>query len=203
LVSNIINWFSSKRSIITERDALQEKVAVLELISIERDVLLAENKELKDVTLADDGIIAEVLLHPGFSPFDIIFLSKGLEDGIGLGDLVLYHSLVIGEISEISANTATAELFSTPGKTFPVRIGKAGIETEAQGLGGGTFASLLPKNVEIENGEPVLLSASKPRIFGKISEIESEEHDAFKRVLFSLPININSIKIVTVEKKEL
>jgi len=203
LIKGLFDLFASKRSLIEENTALELKISELELGLIERDVLIAENEELKGIKTGKNSLVATVLLHPGFSPFDTLFISKGASDSVELGDLVLYHSLVIGEISEVNTNTSRVVLFSMGDKTFPVRIGKNRIEAEARGLGGGTFEVRLPKNVPIENGDPVLLSADKPRIFGRVEDIEFEESDAFQRILFALPININNIDFVTIEKHDL
>lgn len=203
LVKGLFDLFALKRTLIEENKSLKLKVSELELGLIDKDILVAENEELKGIKVGKNSLVATVLLHPGFSPFDTLLVSRGASAGVELGDLVLYHSLVIGEISEVNPTTSRVVLFSMGDKTFPVRIGKNRVEAEARGLGGGTFEVRLPKNVPIENGDPVLLSADKPRVFGRVEDIEVEESDAFQRILFALPININNIDFVTIEKHDL
>ncbi len=205
LRDNVSRWFKIKSLLVVENRTLENKINELKAQVADRDVLLYQNEELKGLNVSDTSQkkIATVLLHPGFSPYDSFVISLGSKDDVLLGDLVSFHSLVIGEVSEVNTNTSRVTLFSTSGKTFPVRIGKLGIESEAKGLGGGSFEILLPKNVVVEIGETVYLASNLPRVFGKVMDIESVENDAFQRVLFSLPININKVEFVTLDKRDL
>ncbi len=201
----VISFFSSKSALLREKEALLKKNAELILISLERDILLAENLELKKntETHTSSKAVAKVLLHPGFSPFDTFIIGRGKDAGIELGDLVRSHGLILGEISEVKERTSRVTLFSSSGNTFPVTIGKQHFEVEAKGLGGGTFETLLPKNIEIELGDTAVFAFNTPRLLGTVQEIEIDKNGIFKKVLFSLPININNIEFVTIEQKDL
>ncbi|HYC34114.1 MAG TPA: rod shape-determining protein MreC [Candidatus Paceibacterota bacterium] len=202
-VSGILGWFSFKSSLLEENKNLSEEVASLKALSLERDALLSENLALKEISKSEESLIASVLLHPGFSPYDSLLVSKGSASGVALGDLVLFHAIAIGEVSEVNKNTSRVTLFSTGGKTFPVHIGENKIEAEARGLGGGTFEIMMPANAEVMIGDTVLMPASLTRIFGRIEDIEKTDGEPFQRLLFSLPVNINDVQFVVIEKPEI
>ncbi len=202
---SIISFFSSKKTLLKERDELLKKNTELTLLSLERDILLKENLELKKMseTKSSSSVIANVLLHPGFSPFDTFVIGKGRDFGVELGNLVRSEGLILGEISEVNEHTSRVTLFSSSGNTFPITIGKQRFEVEATGLGGGTFEALLPKNVEIEIGDIAIFAFNTPRLLGTVKDIETDKNGIFKKVLFSLPININTVEFVTIEKREI
>jgi cell shape-determining protein MreC len=197
---SLVNFFSTKKSLTKERDLLLQKNQDLMVISLERDLLLEENQKLKSLQ-SKESLIATVLLHPGFSPFDTFIISKGSIDGVVLGDLVRFNALILGEISEVNEFSSRVTLFSSSGQIFPVIIGQHHIEVEARGLGGGTFEALIPNNIEVSIGDTAIFAYNTPRLLGVIQHIEVEKNSVFKKILFGLPININSIEFVSIDKK--
>jgi cell shape-determining protein MreC len=201
-VYSILNWFSSKKQLLKDREELYTANALNEVLQDEIEILKEENDVLRGQGKnSADQITAQVLLHPGFSPYDVFVLNVGEMDGVKLGDFVFYQSLLLGEISEVNGKTSKARLFSSGDKTFPVRVGVHDAELEARGLGSGTFEIIVPKNLEVQLGDKVKMTTPL-KYLGVVLDIESEESNAFQRVLFSLPININHVRFVTIESHE-
>lgn len=203
-VNILVSWFHTKNSLIEENSELKKSLLDANSKLLDRNIILEENLRYKKLTEEDNEgyIISPVLLRPGFSPYDTIVLDKGEADGIYLGASVYFNSLIIGEVSEVGDHMSKTTLFSSSGKTFPVNINNNKLETEAKGLGGGTFEIMIPKNIKVEIGEVVTFANRPNKIIGLIEDIgEKNDNDTFQRILFSLPININSLDYVFVEKK--
>lgn len=199
----IFSWFHFKSGLLKDREYLKEVLAKNTVLEDEIEILKEENVLLRQIKKPQDKeILAEVILHPGFSPYDVLVLNVGEDTGISLGDLVFYQSLLIGEISEVNTSRSKVSLFSSGDKTFPVRIGVHESELEARGLGSGTFEVIVPKTLEVNINDKVKISLGAPRYLGVVLDIESEESNAFQRVLFSLPININHIRFVSVSPQK-
>lgn len=200
LTYSILNWFHLKTTLLQDRESLKEVLAKNSVLEDEIQLLQEENEKLRQIkTVKQDAILAEVSLHPGFTPYDVLVLNVGEQDGVTLGDLVFYQTLLIGEISELGTRTSKATLISSGDKTFPVRIGLHDAELEARGIGNGSFEVIVPKTLEIKLNDKVKTTASPGSYVGIVLDITSEESNAFQRVLFSFPININHIRFVTIE----
>lgn len=203
-ISSLSSWLHTKSYLIEENQRLKESLLEANSKLFDRDIILEENLKYKklDESNKEDSIVSPVLLRPGFSPYDTIVLGKGSLDGVNLGASVYFNSLAIGEISEVGDKMSKATLFSSSGKTFPVNINNNKLETEAKGLGGGSFEIMIPKNIKVEIGEVVTFANHPNRVIGIVEDVgEKNDNDTFQRILFSLPININSLDFVFIDKE--
>lgn len=204
-VRNIADWFVTKNALLEENRTLKQQIAEAESKIFDRDILFEENQKYKQITDGSQNknlILAKVLLRPGFSPYDTVVIERGSRDGIFLGDVAYFNSLAIGEVSEVGNSMSKVTLYSSGGKTFPVNINENKIEVEAVGLGGGTFEIMIPNNIKVEKGEIVTFANNPSKVAGVVEDIGSKnENDTFQRILFSLPININSLDFISIEHK--
>lgn len=195
--------FRSQNTIETENKELRKRIVELEASQLELPLLKSQNTNLKFL-LGRSGdvkakrILASVLEAPSKTPFDILLLDVGTNDGIVVDDKIFVGPLAIGKIVEVSTLYSKAMLFSAPQNKFEGRLNE--IQIEVEGQGGGQFESLVPIGMKVEVGDSLVLPALSPKVFGVVTVIEKLETEGFKKILFSLPVNPNQITEVTIEK---
>ena len=79
-------------------------------------------------------------------------------------------------------------------------IGNTHIETSAEGRGGGNFIAKLPKDISVSVGDLVTFPGLSPKFFGTVGSIEQTVAGSFQSILFTLPINVNSLEWVEIAK---
>lgn len=203
--TRLLLHFSSKEALIRENEGLRRAFAERERTLLDRTLLAEENRALKE-TLGRRGkevrILAALLAAPPRSPYDSVILDAGSEEGIAAGDEVLFGSVVLGRVVTLFSRTAIAELFSTAGVKTAVLIlhkGK-GIPAEAEGVGGGAFIAVLPKELLIAEGDPVVMPGLNPTLFALVETIESDVSDSFQTMYFKNPVSVGELRFLEVRK---
>jgi rod shape-determining protein MreC len=201
-VSQYAHLVSSKRSLIAENDRLRSEMVSFEPSLIMLDSLRKENDTLRALLgrhTSSRMILATVLSRPPFSPYDSLIIDTGTDIGVAVGDMVYASTdVLLGDISDVYAHTAKVNLFSSPGRKFPVLVGPSALQIEAEGRGGGNFRVVLPVEVGVEKGDPVRFAQSKSNIVGVIEEIEIDSADSLQEILFKMPLSLSEISYVEV-----
>jgi len=204
------HWYESRSYILKNKeDLLDENLKLreelvesrLELLSL--DILKEENNELKGLlgrkTEERKSIVASVLLHPPQVPYDVIVIDIGEEGGVKEGMLVgAYGDILLGFVEEVFANKSRVRLYSRAGEEISVLINNTNIFTIAKGNGGGNFEITLPRVDEAKEGSLVITPGAEPFILGIVEFIKADMADAFQKVLFKTPLNIQELKWVEV-----
>jgi cell shape-determining protein MreC len=196
-LKNTLVYFKSKKDLEEQVRTLQSENTNLKLENILGQTVTQEFEYFKTQFGEDvpENKLYKVILKPPFTPFDNIQITGDLSTK-NIGDFVFYKSILIGKIIEKNNRYATVELFSTPNKIIPITI--QGQQFEAKGLGGGRFIFEVSKELEINQGEPIIYPEQKLLILGVAEFIESKEENLFKNVYFNVPIPISSISYVSV-----
>lgn len=209
-ISSIVSFLipgglRSNSEIIKENETLREKVMLLTALNADRNALESENVNLKfelgRKPKAGDGvgeILGIVKSRPSNSPFDTFVVDVGSRDGVTADAYVYYGSLVIGKVIDVNTSTSKVQLFSSPGNIFQGVLVSENINIDARGLGGGSFEALVPSGVAVEVGDTLVLPSITTKVFGVVAAIENKEEEGFKRILFSLPVNLNQINQVLI-----
>lgn len=171
-------------------------------------MLRSENAELKELlgrrTSEDDSkVLSVVIMRPPKTPYDSLMIDTGEDQGIVLGDRVYAENdYLIGYVDEVRDKTSIVKLFSTPGERIDVVIGVGSTTANvvAEGHGSGNFYIKAPKNIEVKELDPVVVPGTYSYILGSLEKIESSEGEAFTHLYFKLPVNLNSLKYVNVQK---
>jgi len=204
---NISIEFKDKEVLQQKVEQLREEITLLQLASLETEILRDENKELRMLLnqgTSTERIATAILARPHHTLYDTFVVDVGRRDGVtksarvfGIGDTA------IGSVEEVYARTSLISLYSTPGRSIEVFLGddngNGPVAAEAVGRGGGVFEIRLPRGIEVFEGHAILLSSLGGGIFGVIEEIIALPADSFQIILFSSPINIQSLRIVTIE----
>lgn len=199
----------SKQSLITENVALREEASSLRRQAFQTKLLERENVELKTMLGRKDAdkkhdLLAVVLRSTDVTPYDLLIVDIGTDDGVMAGDLVTVDGdVAIGFVQEVFASTATIVLFSAPHEKTPVMIGTASssVPAVAEGQGGGTFLALLPREVPVAQGDPVSLSTLDNTLFAQVEKVEIDPADSFMHVYFKNPVNANTLRFVTIKRE--
>ncbi len=202
LLTGFFSFFSLKKSLIKENESLKEKLNEAENKLLERDRLLAENLDLKDMLGRSNRgklVLASVIVKPSRSPYDTLILDVGENDGISAGNKVIaYGSTVIGEVREVSSSASKVVLFSTYGEEYQGIISGKNISVKLTGRGGGNFVAELPRGILIEKGEQVFSVGISPHLLGVVDSIFSDPRNPIQRILFRSPVNTQELHLVEV-----
>jgi cell shape-determining protein MreC len=194
--------FSSKVDLLDENRKLEDLLRESEYLVFHRDILLSENKELKQRLgrhTTGETILAAILVKPNISPYDTLIIDVGSNHGVFLGKRVIVSdSIVIGYVSDVLPNSSYVRLFSSPGEKVEMLLGREHIMVEALGMGGGNFQIMLPREVEISVGDPAIIPGIDAQIFGTVERIEFDSTDTVKRIFLKNPVNIAHLKWVQV-----
>lgn len=200
-IVNVKNFFFSpfKNLITTFKDKkeLENKVKELEEELNKTKIALISKQSINTTNIADADF--QILSRPPYSLFDTLLISKN-NSNLNIGDLVFFDNVYIGEIFELSENTASVKLKSLSGEKTVVRVG--GIDGEAQGLGGGQFLINIPKDLEVEIGDVVVVPELNNILIGVVGSVEQDSTGTFQNIRFSIPISFQGMDFVQVLKRE-
>lgn len=203
VAADTASYFRSLRSLIEERNGLSKKLREAEMLLADRNLLVEEIKLLKTTanrSVSEKQILAAVLAAPPRSPYDTLVLDAGKVDGVSEGDEVMNGATAVGTIQKVFLRTSIAELFSTAGRNTPVSILHEGLSIpgEALGQGGGMFKILLPKDVTIAVGDPVVIPKLTPAFFGAIEIVQGHITDSFQTLYFKSAAPVGRDLFVTI-----
>ena len=189
-----------RNSILEEENKrLREEITNLIASNAIIPVLQKENQDLHFLfqkrKASTTEVLGTVVAYPSKTPFDELVVEITGETKVG--DRVFVGGLVLGEVVEVISPYATVRLFSSPGNTFQGKIGDN--KVDVRGLGGGAFEALVPIGMSIKVGDPLVLQSLSPKVFGVVMSVEEKESEGFKRLLFSLPVNLNMINYVVIK----
>lgn len=196
------SYLISKNHLLNENLRLKTELEKANLKLIHESIYEAENQKLKQIlgrNVNNKIILAQILSKPNRSPYDIIVIDVGENDGVLVGQRVIANGIVsIGEVAEVSKKDSKVKLYSTPGsKIFAVLEGSQ-IDVELNGAGSGGFEIIVPKDVSVHVGQAILAKSLNLKTIAIVSGVVSNEYDSFKKVLAKSPINIQQTAWVEV-----
>ncbi len=203
--THALGFFSSAEALTARIKVLEEQLAAREGESRERAALLAENAELRVLSLRSTPVrrllLAAVLATPPRSPYDTVILDAGARAGVGLSDEVFNRDVLVGEIEAIRAETSVARFFSSPGRKIAVSIleGQTATTVEAEGQGGGVLLARLPREVAVSEGDAVRLSERPLAIFGSVAAIVGNETEPFKKIYIKHPVALSGLRFLSIQ----
>lgn len=193
--------FHLKRSLVHENEALKAELTRLQALVLDRNLLEEKVSKLEEAlgrTVGDDRVVARVLAVPGWSPYDTLVLDVGSNNGVLVGDLVVYAgSGVVGEVIEVYAETAKAKLYSSPESERMVVVGPQAIPGKVHGRGLGNFEMIVPQGSAIAVGDEVRTPGGS-LIVGIVGAIEETATHPTMRVFFRSPWNVTEMRSVEV-----
>jgi len=204
IVSHPVSLISSKSKLVEEKEGLESRVLELEgeilvLRSLNQEELFLSN--ILKQRVQENSVFSRVLAKPPQSPFDILVIGSGGDDGVFSGAYVWSGGILVGWVSEVSKSTSKAELFSSAGRETVAEVLRNGLSFSIKGRGGGNFEVSVPSSTDIVVGDIFVIPSSPSQILAKVQSIEHRETDSFKKLFLSSPVNIFTLQWVEVEKR--
>ncbi|MEK7227458.1 MAG: rod shape-determining protein MreC [Patescibacteria group bacterium] len=205
LVKTLSDWkeiWRGRLALVSENIQLKEKISSLELELSARPAAIDGNDTLLSLLgrkAEDGGIAATVLVRPPQTPYDIIIIDAGRDDGV-LADsqVFLPEGPVLGTISEIFPSSAKVKLFSSAGEKTAAILERSGLSTILEGEGGGNFRAVVPRETPAEKGDRILSADIFSRLLAVVEDIKIEPTDSFKEIFARSPRNLFNIRFVVV-----
>lgn len=198
------SYFSSKKQLQIEIDQLREENIKFKLSVVDRNALNDENSKLKEIlgrTKEVNTLLGVVIARPGQSLYDTLIVDVGNDSNLKAGARVFVEgTMVIGYVEEVYGKTAKIAMYSAPGQVSEALSSPANIPLKLIGRGGGNFEIELPRDIELPVGTSIVSSTIHPYVLGVVGDVTFDPRDPFQTVLVSLPINIQHIKFVEIEK---
>lgn len=202
----INNWWGGDNDEVSN---LKEKIAELESEISSLKLLEKENQELKNLFSRPEDvkkyILAAVVSRPPQSPYDVFVIDAGSKDGVEQGMTVTaFSNILLGYVTDIFPKTSKVKLISFPGEETSVMIESVSAETKisamSMGRGGGNMEIKIPSSIEIHSGDFIKTPGTYPLVLGTVEKIETNLSDPFQKILFRLPINLQELQWVMIEK---
>ncbi|MBI4114922.1 MAG: rod shape-determining protein MreC, partial [Candidatus Niyogibacteria bacterium] len=200
LFSSITLFFREKDALLSENDALQKELKLMQASAALFRERLDEYEELNKIfSLASkEAIVARVLPSPPSLFFDTILINKGMNDGIARGMEVYYGDIFVGFVEEVFGGYSFVSLVSDFKKQTPIRLGELQTNVIGVGLGNGVMIIDFPRDFPIKTGERVLYIGNILALVGFIESIEQEESRATIQARARIPYNPRELSFVTI-----
>lgn len=203
-ISNMKAFTHSRLTLLDINQSLKEDLAEANAKLSAMSVLEQENIDLKKTFGRTDGvmsILASVLVKPPQSFYDTLILDVGERDNVKNGArVVVGENVVLGNIDEVYEKTSRAKLFSSVDAETLAVINRNNIGVTLVGKGGGNFEIKVPQEVDIVEGDVLILPGMSTSIVSTVVAIEANPTNSFKRIFCKTPINIAELRFVSVAK---
>lgn len=199
-------YLSLARTASQQIKALHEQQA--QILSENADLRrqLAEAKGFLDQQKALDPLIYSVVAARPISLSRYVLIDKGSNDGIKVGQPVVYKEVLLGQIIEVTPKTARVRLLSDPDSKVAAFVSSK--NGKAKGILLGQFGSdlLLDKVLHeepMEQNDLVYSEGSEgnfPRglVLGQISQVMDRPNEIFKQAKIKPVFDIGDLDIVFV-----
>ena len=201
---NIFFLFKNKQSLDEELNYLREKNIELENEIILLESAKKENEELKIMLSRPEKksyILGSIISRPPQSPYDMIVVDTGSDNGVKQGmRVVAYGSVLIGHVAETFPGVSKIKLVSYPGEETNLIMENAKISAIGLGLGGGNIEVKIPSSVKINSGDKINTEGTSYYLLGTADKIEADALDPFQKIIFRMPVNLNELQKIGLEK---
>jgi len=170
----------------------------------ENTSLREEVKELKKLLGSEDvssnAVIAGVIARPPLTPYDVVLVGVGSDDGVSPGVLVSAQGGVpIGVVETAAMHHARIALFSSAGRKTEGWTGEEKIPVTLEGEGAGAFIAEVPRDAEISEGSLIYVPGPGSRPIGKVVRIDADASSPVATLRIEPLVNIFSVTQVRIE----
>ncbi len=176
-----------------ENEELRARAAILE-------ARLKEQEALGSLHTLEErpAKIATVLSIPPQSPYDVILIDAGRQDGIQPGEKVFAKSTLIGFVDEVGEGSAKVKLISYPELETEALLESLLLNITLEGYGGLNMIFIAPQDLEIKIGDRVISNTTPSYLIGEIGYIKSKESEALQTVYLRPPFNLRHLRFVEI-----
>ena len=200
--SSFFSIFSSKSALEKENDNLKKLLKEYEVKLSDKELLIKENADLKAAQhLSTDtgNVSANLLSKPPFTPFDVVVVDAGTNQGVEKGNAVMIGRIYLGVVSEVFDTFSRVTLLSAPGNSHEAYVGDEALPVILNGKGGGNFETSLPQGSNVKEGDLVITYYNEtPYQIGRVSKIIDTEDNTRMTILLGIPFNLYSLNHVEI-----
>lgn len=183
---------SEKQKLIEENKKLLKQLAGKEIL--EKDNIALKDQFKTDIPRSANLLTAKIVGAPGFipginTPEDLV-LDKGSNDGIKVGQAVVYEDNLIGRISKVSGVISEVEVVTNKKTSFAVKTSRTGALGVLKGQGAGEIIlenvllseDLKALDIILTKGDLNINGEGYPAdlVVGKIMSIEKKPSSLFQ-----------------------
>jgi len=192
-----------------EVSVLKNRVAELESKILMLEPLEKENQELKALFSrpeeAKKYILGAIISRPPQSPYDVLIIDAGSDNGVKEGmTATAFSNILLGYTTDVFSKTSKMKLISFPGEETNALIESvstgAKISVTAVGRGGGDIEIKIPSSLEVHSGDRITTPGTYPLMLGIVERAEINLSDPFQKIFFRLPVNLQELNYVMIEK---
>ncbi len=200
---------ASAGSVFENKAALQADVERLALenarLTTENATLRAKTQDLTKLlgsrTERGSGILSGIIARPPVSPYDVLVIDSGTEEGVAQGAVVFgAGGMPIGTVASASKQNARVLLFSSPGRETEAWAGDARTPITLVGQGSGAMMALVPRELPVKYGDQVFVTGPGAMPIGTVIEVQTDPASPKARVIIRPLANPFSITWVTVDR---
>jgi len=175
-VGNAGSLFSDKITLARELEAMLAENAALKAANATQEARIQDLQQLLGGrTEPEAGVVAGVLARPPVSPYDILIIDAGSDQGVVEGSRVLGPGgMPVGVIESVTARSARALLYSTPGHETESWIGDARIPVTLMGEGTGALSAIVSREAGIIVGDRVYASGPGALAVGTVISVDND-----------------------------
>jgi cell shape-determining protein MreC len=205
VTNNVRTSFADKHLLAQENAALLDEISTLRRESYSTQMYAAENEQLRKLLgrgKEEEGFIPTSIIHGEvWAPYDTSIIDAGSRLGVREGMLVVSpENIAFGGVIRALTSRSVVALFSAPGKETSVVVhGTSTTHAVMTGMGAGTMLMSIPREMDIKQGDPVVLSTFPSYVVGHVADIRVRPEDAQQRVYVRSPLNIRNVRFVMVD----
>lgn len=185
------------RTAWNEGDAEQSEITRLRAENSFLYALVQADVDERPADALPQGLLAPVLARPRWSAYDTLLVGAGETQGIASGMRISAHGFVIGEITEVYADSSRAVLYSTAGRRITAQLAGT-LPVELVGTGGGTFEASIAEGAPVRAGDGAFDPRLSPRLFAIVDAV-ADNGEGGLTVRLRLPVNpfeLDAVEIV-------
>lgn len=157
--------------------ALQNEKLVNENVALanENKALIQKFSSIDGLTADNKGIIAGVVARPPESPYDILVISAGSDEGVTEGmEAFGAGGVPLGIVSSVTVDFSRITLFSSPGMATGGWVGETSLPIIINGAGAGTINASVPRSADLVVGDVVFVPGPGMLPIGIVSRVDSD-----------------------------
>lgn len=202
-VAHYMGRYFDRGQLISDNEALEQKVLLLQARLQRLASLQAENERIRALLASasslDQNVLIARILSVSPDPYrHYIKLNKGSTDGVFVGQALVDANGIMGQVTDVTPMGSRAILITDANHGIPVEINRTGLQTIAQGSGKANELRLpfLANNSDIQIGDLLVTSGLGGRYPSgyPVAEVTSVVHqpgDEFLDVVASPTAHLN------------
>jgi len=145
------------------------------------------------------GIVAGVVARPPMSPYDVLVIDRGSEEGVSTGAQVEgAGGIPLGVVAATSKHNARVLLYSAPGNVTSAWIGDGRVAVQVTGEGSGGFRAEVARETEVHEGDFVYFMGPGAIPTGTVVKVSANPSDTRSRIHIKPLISPFSVTWVTI-----